>query len=491
MSDVAAETTQVRLPFDIAKQFAVLGHLITKPAFFSQCRHRVEDSWFSDGSAGVVYKALLGFWGRYQRAPTVAELKGCAEILKDPRPEYRLAADMAINRALDKMMDIGVDVLRRELTEWMHARLYYVGSAKADRLYNEERWHECYGVISDVVRNIRETTFEEDVRVSFKHPGTYLQQMEVRYDTALSFGLKMLDEALIPTGIVAPGALLPGDFTILLAPSNVGKTTSLITTARHNIMKGRDVLWMSHEGGGEDLRLKMLCACLNLTIPGILALYKEEGGLTAVNSIANLIEQHLVYIPYNKPGAVVEDVIAMVDRRHEEWQATHQGKGFDLLVDDYPALLSTEQAKGGRLEKRHLDSTVYNFFKQWCLDKKVHGLVAIQTNREGSKANRDDERLLQMEDVREAWDVMCLATNVLSLNRDARAEAANRLTYLVCKSRSSEKNKAIVCRTNYASGLAHSEQLGGRWYRGTETLSDSIDRFLADKAQDGKMIVNE
>jgi hypothetical protein len=157
-------------------------------------------------------------------------------------------------------------------------------------------------------------------------------------------------------------------------------------------------------------------------------------------------------------------------------------------VDDYPAKLSTLQARGGNFNKRDIDLVVYNYFVQLALEYNFHSLLAIQTNREGAKVNKGnkdgEKRLLVMEDVSESYGPIQLATNVLSMNRDGQAKARNRLTFHIDKSRSNETGWAVVCRTNYGHSITHANWLGGTYYRGSSTMADTIDTLLDQYGND-------
>jgi hypothetical protein len=199
------------------------------------------------------------------------------------------------------------------------------------------------------------------------------------------------------------------------------------------------------------------------------------------------LEEKILYVPYNKAGMCVEDVLPIIRRRQDEWASKHQGSGFDLLVSDYPAKLSTEKAAHGHMQRRTIDEVVYEYYVQLALELKLHSLLAIQTNREGSKVNRDKERLLTMEDVLESWGPMTAATNVITGNRSDLDGFKKRLTLYFAKSRSSDKGRAVVCKTNFAASQAFSNALGGTWYKGTSILGvDELDQYLVEYA--GKAI---
>lgn len=227
---------------------------------------------------------------------------------------------------------------------------------------------------------------------------------------------------------------------------------------------------MTHEGRPEDIRLKFLANLLDCEIHQLFDLYQNENKISQIEMMVKKLDKHLKYLPYNKPGMTIEEVVPIIVSNQEEWVSNHDGKGFDMLVSDYPALLTTEIAKRGNLQKRNVDQVVYNNYVQMALEYKWHSLLAIQTNREGSKINKGlsgDDRLLVMEDVKESWDPIAEASNVLTLNRGPKEIANNTIIYNVAKCRSNKTGIAIFAKSNFAHCKTHSESLGGTEYSGT------------------------
>lgn len=473
---------RVSLPLDTRKQRALLGHCIINTIFFQQARVRVESEWFEDPTMGKVFRAVASFFDRYNRQPTVDELKGWKDIAQF-EAEERKTLHNVINLSVSETENYGADLLRDELTYWLSARIYRLAVQESERAYNNAKFDECYRIINKRVREMNEAQFTQDIAQPFNDPANFLKKVELRYEDAITLGIKALDDALMPSGMDSGPAyesksLLYGDTTLLLAPSNVGKTTALITVARHNIMREKDVLWFSHEGTNEDLQMKMMQAVLNVDTAELFRMYKTDEGLAEITAAMRMVDRHLIYIPWNHPGMTIEELAPVIERRQEERKARYNGKGFDLLVDDYPGKLSTERARGGHMEQRNLDAIVYDYFVQLGLKHRFHVLAAIQTNREGSKVNRDDTRLITMEDVRECWDTMTMATNVITMNRDKRAEAKGIVTFYVAKSRSSRTGRAVVCKSDYGASITHSEDRGATWYYGTMSLSEHLSEFL-------------
>jgi hypothetical protein len=295
-----------------------------------------------------------------------------------------------------------------------------------------------------------------------------------------------MDSLLLPRDAIEAvnagnGSLLPGDTTVVVAPTNSGKTTSMLTTAVANARRGKSVLLMTHEGRPSDIKMKLLCCALGVTQAKIFEKMRgspEERKL--LERAAMMLESQITYVPYNKAGLCVEDVEPIIRRKQDERAAKNSGEGFNLLVSDYPAKLTTRMGAEGKMSKRNIDEIVYGYYIQYALEYGFHSLLAIQTNREGSRINKGqrEPRLLTGEDVHESYGPIQEATNVITINRDPTAKARSRLTYYVDKSRSSETGFAVVCRTDFGSATTHSDKLGGCWYRGTDTMSDSIDDLL-------------
>lgn len=470
---------QWTLPFAERKQEAILGHLLTDQGFFLRSRSLIRPQWFASGHARRIWKIKLDWYEQYERVATVEEIKNCPEITREEN-KVRAELTACINNAIRETQNYGLDALSHELTTWLRARIFIEGTDKAKQKFNNERYDEAYVAMDESLKSIKEAYFEKDNEVDFSNFRDHFAKQQEERNDGLTFGLKIVDDLLLPGNL--NGGLLKGDTTIMLAPTNVGKTTSMITTIVANLKARKRVLFISHEGRPTDLQNKIWCAFLDATLPEIFEQLSDKEKVKIVERASLFISKYLTYVPFNKAGGAVEDVEAII-RRYQERCIAVNGVGYDMLVDDYPAKLTTLRAQHGGFSKRDIDLVVYNYFVQLALEYDFHSLLAIQTNREGAKVNKgnaDIRRLLMMEDVSESYGPMQLATNVISINRDPKAKAMNRLTYYIDKSRSNDTGWAIVCRTNYAHAITHSNKLGATYYRGASTMAQKIDDLLRD-----------
>lgn len=474
------------LPFNSRKQNAMVGHMLTNEKFFAQCKDAIQPEWFQDPFTNQIFGVMRAFQTTYGRAwVSRIELEESASWRSiDPKTRIPMANKLGDCQA--EVANFPLDALSQELTVWLHARMYIEGMQQSSELFNSQKFEESYAVARKTIDTIDKITFDGNSGESFLNFESDFDKAQMlmtgQGHNLCTTGLAVLDRCLLPDAD-GKGALQPGDVTLLLAPTNIGKTTTMITMLLANVRRGKRVLFITHEGRPQDIKEKLWMNTMGLTRKELFASYKDPNFLPRFKVAAAGLEKYVTYIPMNEAGLTVEKVERVIRRRQELMVANSpDGRGYDLVVIDYPAKLTTVLAQKGQLARRQIDDIVYNRFVQLALEYEFHVISAIQTNREGSKVNkkRNDggSRLLGMEDVSEAWGPMTTATNVISINRDDGAMAANTLTFLVCKSRSSETGWAIICRTRYDLARTHSDTQGATIYRSASAEHVNADLLL-------------
>lgn len=480
-----------QLPFNDKKQSAFLGWLLSDENFFKQCAPKVRPEWFSGREGdirGKVWAAKLNFFRRFARAPSYDELQDTPEF-RDAVAGERTAMKVAFQNSLNDRPSYGLEVLSDELNLWLHSRLFTTGVEVAQDLFNAGKIYEAIKEVEDQIRLIRTQSFKGSAAYDFSMLREHAARRELETSQALTFGYSLIDKLLLPEAL-GQGCLLPGDTTTVLAPTNIGKTTVKISVAAANLRRNLepgpriDVLIVTHEGVDDDIAEKIAMSVLNVNRAQYRKMCKATEGQDKhyIDSVIGLLTKHLKYLPMNKGTLNVEDVSAAISLEQEQ-RIAETGKGFDLVIDDYPAKLLSENMKFAQFQKRNLDEYTYNQFVQLALQYKFHMLVAIQSNRVGARINKGqkgvEERLLTMEDANEAFGPMQISTNVITVNRDPWSMANDFLTFHIGKSRGSETGQAVVCKSDYAHAITHSESLGGFWYKGTVPLGSLIESYYA------------
>jgi KaiC/GvpD/RAD55 family RecA-like ATPase len=459
-------------------QRAVLGYLLTNETFFLLAQNHVEPGWFTEEKLnGKIYAILEKYYETYRLFPSIEAIRAHDDVMCE-NVAVQNQIQNQINACIAQISNFDLIDIQKRMTSWLQAMTFKDGIEKSSAAFNGLDFEKVQGIWRETDRLIREVQFDDLGIITFKNYGSDFEEELNNRTEALTTGIHVFDQALLD-GAVA-GGLQKGDMTLLLAPVNVGKTTTMITIAIHNVKIGKSVLFITHEGRFKDIRTKMWMSMFGKTKFEIYAMYKDPQTNKRLAQMAVWLDQHLVYIPINKPGMTVEYVESTI-RRVQEDRIAKTGKGFDLLVSDYPAKLTTVRAAKGNLPRREIDRIVYDYYVQMGLEHNFHVLAAIQTNREGSRVNKGqrEDRLLNMEDVSESWGPMEMATNVISINRSPEAIKEKRVTFFICKSRSSETGKAIACKSRYDCAVTHSEDLGATWYRGDSPMDEVIETLIA------------
>jgi replicative DNA helicase len=477
-----------QLPFNKERQDALLGHLLVDQRFFKQCVDRIKPEWFLDGLNSKVWAAKVQFWVEFKRIPTKEELLA-SEPFRLASMGERSKMNTKVGAAQNLTNIYGLDTLLPELTTWLHTRYFHEGISQSTAAFNNGKLPEAFNILNGTVDSIKTTTFERSIASDFSNYMQFFEEGKLELQNALGFGIEQFDKILLPDA-EGKGSLLPGDTTILLAPTNVGKTSTMITVAAHNVWRCKPTLMLAHEGTERDIMEKMWCSMLNVNKAQLRDMAKDPSGegQRIMNHALAFLQRFFKFIHMPQAGLTVEQVASVI-RREQENRISQFGTGYALLVDDYPAKLTSENMKYGQFQKRNLDEYVYNYFVQLALEYKFHSLLAIQSNRTGSKINRGqkgfEERLLTPEDANESYGPCQIATNVVTINRGPLEEALGYVIYYICKSRSSDKGWAICCRTNFKNAITHSDSLGCTVYRGDVPLGDQMESlFVAHRGRE-------
>jgi replicative DNA helicase len=474
------------LPFEPKQQDALLGYILKNPSFFLQVKDRVRGTWFLDGWSAKAYEAYCKFYSKYAHTPASdEEFLGWDDVMTLD-PLERAKVRNTILRARSETSNYSLDVLREGLTGWLQARVYHQYVTESAALFNNRKFGAAKGLLAKAVQELQNISFDGAPPADYSDPRALVSQILADSSNALTLGHPLLDRTINPD--CSKGSLLLGDTTVLMSPTNIGKTTAMVSAIAANLMDNQPVLFVHHEGRLADIMEKLWINMLDVNKATFrkLAMSNDPAVEQTMRMISKLLTKNLIHIDMQRPGLTVEEVVSTV-RNHNERMKNERGHGIRLFVNDYPALLNTEQSSNVRMERRQKDAYVYRYLVDYAGNEKMHGLFAVQTNREGSKVNRrvgehrNKRQLITLEYVQEAYEITNSATNLITLNRSPQDALQEVVTFLICKSRSSETNVGVACRSNYRHGRTHHPSLPATIFRGTEGV-DHLDSLLVEYA---------
>jgi len=463
-----------------AKQEALIGHMLVDERLFRECKPQIKPEWFVGGWSGTLWKAMVEFWDHHEKFWTLPELKD-SKSFRVADQATRNGCYAHIIRCQGRVEEFSANILLEELTNWLQARMLYNSVKEIEVHYQKGQFDQAIGVTRRFVREVDRANFgAQDRPIDFTDFG-FFDEEEIEAQNALTFGNDVMDQLLLKKRVEGGGGLVRGDLTVIIAPTNVGKTTFCTTIARHNVMRKRNVLMITHEGRKGEIVEKFWCGFLGVNAAQLTKMRRTPEGHRKLLVAAKIINRYFKFVPMVHTGQTVEEVVAKIQRLQDQ-QVAEYGEGFDLVVDDYPAKLNTNAFKKGSEQWRHKIEEAYQYFADLGLEYNWHTVAPIQTNRIGSKVNKrqkgEEKRLVTLEDVAESYGSMTVAANIVSLNRSPEDERNNIVTFLIDKSRGNAKGVAVVTKSAYDNAITHDNKHGAVWYYGHSHMMDNIRTVL-------------
>ena len=450
--DSASEKS--KLPFDKAKQEAMIGHLLINEAFFLRSRGLVKAYWFEDGILGAIWDAFSAFYTALNRTPQMSELKSeFSQLPMDEASQFHHRIDLCI----EMTRHYGLDLIRGQCGLWLKSVLIREAAIDLYALYNQKHVTQALEYVDKKFRQIQEADFSEDQAFSFADTFTTIYKKGLtNKERACTTGNAQWDRALLPSNNPTDGGLQPGDMTVVMAPISRGKTTFMVTLAIYNIEIGRDVLYICHEDP-HGIPPKVLQSALCCTNNDLIDHYTDPKKFAILQEHERRLVDKFKYVPMMNPGGTyIEDVVDKIQQlQYERIQKT--GKGFDLVISDYPAKLLT-RSLGRNEETRNKMYFIYGQFADLAAKHGFHALVAVQANRAGARAGRDNERALYIEDVAESWGVPQIATNFICIGQSDEDQRGHKIKFHIDKARHTQRGKLVICDSQFECFRSHKRE---------------------------------
>lgn len=473
---------EVFLDFNNEFQEAIIGHMISDYTFFLRCVMQLKNVWFRSPIVAELFDISRKFYEINKRHfISVSEIKSEIQkkhpIISDSRP-YLTQLDVCVLSS----KNIGLDVISKDMTDWMKVIKFEQAFIVSAAEHNKKNYAEARKIITNEIKELQQCGFEDDGLSRYNQLISDIEKSKEQYKDCLTMGHPFFDELLLDGSMIkrpldanlmskrdvsglyaemTTGSLVKGDTTMILGPSNSGKTTSVISIIVANLYCGRDILHITHEMAPESIKLKLTQCFLRMTRAELSNRRRSSSPdidcTNVIDSVGKEIDNLLTYRSWIKGGGMyVEDVVDWINLRQEQLKAS-KGKGYDLLVVDYPGKLISGRHGKNHSSWEQLDY-VYDQFVNLALEHKFHSLLPVQTNREGFRVNNSDSesnRLLDQGDVGGSFGVMQRASTVITLNRNSSDQQHEIMMFNIAKSRNGATNCVFASATDFARGCSH------------------------------------
>jgi hypothetical protein len=468
------------LRFSETWQEAIVGHCLSNFSFFVNARQHLKPEWFHNPLVHEIVRATFELYDSLsdKRAVRPDEVDG---RIYQKFPDYKTYQEYrsVLYRCMQSAGVVGLDVLTKDLTTWIRIIKLKDLLVSGERLFNSRQYDRAADDLSKMLQDVQATEFAPPVAADFSDPVGFFRSRKEEFADCLTFGHPDFDDGLREGAKVPPspsdtpdtlsditkrtrGGLARGDSTVLVGPTNAGKTTVCVTVIAWNIRLGKKVLYITLEQKQRDIQTKIWQSYLGASGPDLSRL-EENPQLKLRSDVAKqALCDRLTYISYLDPTKMwVEDVLALIQRQQED-ALSKTGKGYDLLLVDYPGKLKSQQYTFKRSAGWEEKVFIYQKFYDVARYYNMHGLYPVQTNREGYKVNRGDgNRWLDNDDIAEAFGITHGADNVITINRSASDEARGLIKFYVSKARLGRKRWGFVSETRFDVSRTHGLGLKG------------------------------
>jgi hypothetical protein len=241
MSEFSIDTN---LAFSTEQQAAILGWCLRDKLFAKQCSNAVKQEWFSSPMTGKLFNAVMTIMRDFHRVPTPEEVLAYRPFQQeDARSQGKLKEFLV--ESLAKSQRFGLEILRQDMTHWMHAVTFAQGVQQAVNLYNsaahapaqaKQKVTEAWGIVESAAAFKASATFEDGYNIGFKSAAERMlderaQRME-QAKRVLHYGNGFLDDTL--------GGIIPNDLIVVGAASGAGKTQLATSISLENALVGGD-----------------------------------------------------------------------------------------------------------------------------------------------------------------------------------------------------------------------------------------------------------
>lgn len=269
------------------------------------------------------------------------------------------------------------------------------------------------------------------------------------------------------------GGLMPGQTTVILAPTNTGKTTAILTVAVSNVYYGKNVFVVGHEQSSKEMIDKCLRSASGLRKHEFDKMARTPNDPLG-KALKKVLNERLFYHHWVKTGNMyVESVLPLIIQCHERL-LDETGEGLHLVICDYPGILKSKVCEQRRMKTYEEMTYVYEQFVSIAKEYGFHCLLPAQVNREGFKLNKGsgESRLLNSGDAAGSFNLSHSVDNLITLNRSSDDHAKQRIKFHLSKCRTAPSETTFVSRTDFDSCRTHGWDLSSRVFRAGEMPTD-------------------
>jgi replicative DNA helicase len=445
-----------KLPFGSEFQQNMLRLMIQDEKFFHKSVGALKAEYFDNKHLSWIFDTTVNYWNDYQKIPnfTVLGEKAKHHEIKEQQAYIDSINEVANSNGFDELY------VRRELTAFVRRNIFVDTFKRAASLYNRAGGEDsAYKFMQDKINELIEVDFEVDDIVDWNEIEETIEESRLSSETAVPTGIDPIDDAL-------GGGMMAGTLTVLLAPTNAGKSMFLVNVLYAAIRAKKKVVFIVHEDEPTPTILRVISRFTGIPYNKL----RVEGNLLSelekqkIELVKALLKKYAVMKFMYGSETTVEEVRDWLFMKKREFD-------YDLIIDDYGQFIRTRVKTEG---ERFTQSIVYRTLKQIGLQTSSAVLSVAQGNRMAQKVAKRGVDYLRSTDLAECFEIARTASNLITLNRSDEMIEKNELVYFLEKNKNGKVNIAVKCNTDYSRCITHDSTSLGMY------LANSLNPLLED-----------
>lgn len=360
----------------------VIQNLIENNDYLRRFIPFIKTSLFNGNAEKTLFKELNKYFTQYNKAPDLSELSISIQNA-DYLDEHTFNECCSILKELDK--DKGhvynFDWLKNETEKWIRNESFRQFIIKSASALDEGK--PLDSMLEDV-KSVLSINFDETIGNNFRKD--IKKQFEYYHRKVEKFPCNITE-----LNNVCGGGIERKTINVLMAPTNTGKTSALISLSASYLRRGYNVLYITYEMAEEKIRQRFDANFLNKEINSIPDMEESEyvGGL---NKLLETFSKNLIIKEFPTSSSNTNQIRNLLDKLKVK-------ESFipDIVVIDYLNLVCSTRIKDNSNSYQSIKA-VAEEVRAIAVEYEICIWTATQTNRKGDGASN-----LNITDVSESY----------------------------------------------------------------------------------------
>jgi replicative DNA helicase len=399
----------------------IFGNLISHEEYARKVMPFLSPDYFTDRTDRVIFEELARFFTKYNAAPAKDVLK--IEVAN--RTDVTEDQVKAANTILDSVQaeKTNIDWITDSTEKFCKDKAVYNAIINSIRIIDGKDKNHNADAIPDLLSKALAVTFDSHVGHD------YLEDSDSRYDfyhrveEKIPFDLDMLNK-------ITNGGLSKKTLNVILAGTGVGKSLAMCHFAAANLMRSKNVLYITMEMAEERIAERIDANLLELSMDSLKMVEKR------------VFDSRLDKLRKKDPGKLIVKEYPTASAHSGHFRALIEElkmkRNFipDIIYIDYLNICSSQRMKmGGSVNSYTYIKAIAEELRGLAGEYKVPIVTATQTTR-GGFANSDPG----LEDTSESFGLPATADLMLALISTEELEQMNQIMVKQLKNRYSDPN---------------------------------------------------